>query len=785
MKNNFFKTFYFIFAMLVTMLTSYFYLYLETNQGHFDSGIVGDMARQIERVENALIDQKFRIRENRLGHKKVIVVAIDEKSLQILGRWQSWGRENYGKMIAKLSQFGTKVIGFDVVFDQEDNNQGHQALKALEQIYQEKHPKQNVEFGQLLKAGVEYSNTDWMLIDEIKNFQSDPTRSVVMGYFVDGSLSQKEQKLSEMHENFRFVLRSMIPYKNLGAEFSPYVLKKTVDDFGVSFPALSKATNYHGYFSMNPDSDGVIRDYRLVMQMFGQVFPSLSLKVIERYWGENVLLKQYADETLGLEFAKKDFRLPIAPDGTSKINYYGPQNSFITVSLADVIDEKSEIEYYYGDTENLKKMTKVELFQDSIVLVGATAIGIFDVRNTPKQVNLPGVEIHASLISQFLENNFISQPSSELVLQMLVFLTFTILLISYLIYKKGAVFSLLGMLAAVIMVSLVDYFYLFAHNQLSYMAPLYFSILLTYLVENTYRFLTEEKEKLRIKNTFKQYVSADVVQKMIEDPGAIKLGGESRYLTVLFSDIEGFTTISEKLTPEKLAKVLNIYLTEMTNIIFKNKGTLDKFIGDAIMCFWGAPIEEPNQVYLACKTAIEMQRKNEELKKQIYAEFGVVIRTRIGINSGTMAVGNMGSQTQFAYTVLGDAVNLASRLEGINKEYGTTVTISEFTAEKIRDKFLIRKLDLVAVKGKEQPVTIYELIDYLDDCDQETLRRLKMFDEALTLYFRKDFAQAFLKFSEPDLKDDSCAQIYLKRCLFFKENPPETQWRGVWKMETK
>ncbi|MBL7664577.1 MAG: adenylate/guanylate cyclase domain-containing protein [Bacteriovoracaceae bacterium] len=785
MKNNFFKTFYFIFAVFMMLVCSTLYMYLETNQGHYGYSFIGKIAQGFERLENALIDQKFRVRENRLGDKRVVVVAIDEKSLQQLGRWQSWGRENYGRMVAKLAQYGTKVIGFDVVFDQEDHNKGYQSLIEIKESYQKHHPKANSTYLTEMEQGIARASTDWMLIDEIKNFQTDPSRSVILGYYIDGATTFVEQKISDIPDNFRFILRTMIPYKSLGPDLSPEVLKKTVSDFGVSFPALSKATNNHGYFSMNPDSDGVIRDYRLVMQMYGQVFPSLSLKMIESYWKENVLLKQYQDGTLGLEFNKRQFQLPLASDGTTKINYYGPQNSFITVSLSDVINDESEIEYFWGEENKAKKILKTELFQDSLVLVGATAIGIFDVRNTPKQVNLPGVEIHASLLSQFLENAFIYQPSIEMVIQMLGFLLITVLMISYLIYKSGAVFSLLGMLMSLLLVGVGDYYYLFLNSKLSFVTPIYLCIIITYLVENTFRFLTEEKEKQRIKNTFKQYVSADVVQKMLEEPGAIKLGGESRYLTILFSDIEGFTTISEKLSPEKLAQVLNIYLTEMSEIVFKNKGTLDKFIGDAIMCFWGAPIEEPNQVFLACKTAIEMQRKNEQLKKRIYEEFGVLIKTRIGINSGTAAVGNMGSQTQFAYTVLGDTVNLAARLEGINKEYGTFTTVSEFTYEKIKDKFLLRKLDLVAVKGKEIPVTIYELIDYLDECDSSMLKRLDLFNDGLKAYFSKDFKLAAQKFSHPDLKDDACARIYEGRCHYFLQNPPEVTWNGVWIMHTK
>jgi adenylate cyclase len=786
-KKTYLKSFYFFFALGLMALVIPFTLYLEFNKGSYSAGFLGDTARLFQRMENLITDSKFRLRENKTGNEKVIVVAIDEESLEKLGRWQSWGRDFYAQTIAKLDEYGAKVIGFDVVFDSPDENKGFQYLKQLTEQYPSFHLKKNNDYLTALQNATQFSNTDWMLIEAARTFNSDRQKAVVYGYFVETHPGEfVEQKMKDMPKDLKILMRSLIPFKRPSGAPIPLDLMKKVDEYGINFDELAKSSNYHGYFSMNPDVDGVVREYRLLMSMYGQVYPSLAFKMLERYWQDNALLKMLDDGQLYIELNKKDFVLPVTDKGTIKLNYYGPQNSFITVSMADLLNDESQVKYRYNHSQNADYIKeKHELFKDSIVLIGATAIGIFDVRNTPKQVNLPGVEVHATVLSQFLDNNFFIENDQAHVMQVLILTGLLLLFLSFSIYKFGAVETMIFNFVLLSAIFIYDYNFYFLNNYLVKLTPLYCSLFFSYLILNAYKFLTEEKEKNRIKDTFKQYVSADVVQKMIEDPAAIKMGGESKYLTVLFSDIEGFTTISEKLSPEELSQLLNIYLTGMTEVVFENKGTLDKFIGDAIMCFWGAPVSMEDHVTKACVTALEMQKVNEKLNIRFEKEYGLTINTRIGINSGDMAVGNMGSETQFAYTVLGDSVNLAARLEGINKEYATQIMISEFSFEQVKDKFVFRKIDKVAVKGKEEPVTIYQLLGAFDEVSEEEVKVVHKFHEGLNYYFNKKFSDALEVFHSEELKQDETSRMFASRCKEFLSTPPSAEWNGVWVMKTK
>jgi adenylate cyclase len=769
-KKNYFKSFYFYFSLFIFVAFIPLLFYLEAHRGSYPIGFMAKVSSMLQRIENQLVDTKFRMTPNKVGDKRVIVVAIDEHSLEKLGRWQSWGRDFYAKTIASLDMNGAKVIGFDVVFDSPDENPGFLYLKQLSEQYNSFHQKgANNDYLEALKNATSFANTDWMLEQAARTFNEDKSKGVVYGYFVETKPGKYvEQKMKDMPADLKILMRSMIITKKENREDElPFELDKKVDDYGINFDEIAKSSNYHGYFSMNPDSDGVVRNYRLLMRMYGQVYPSLGLKMIERYWGESPILRQFAG-SLYLEFNKREFHLPLFPNGAIPLNYYGTQNSFITVSLADLIDENEEISYAYNHSRTAKfKARKDELFKDSLVLVGATAIGIFDVRNTPKQVNLPGVEVHATILSQFLKGDFFKTNDMSHLYQVSGLTLVMILILGFIIFKFGAVFSLVAVTAFLLGAFYYDLNMLFKKQILVFLTPTYFALFVQYLILNVYKFLTEEKEKNRIKNTFKQYVSPEVVQQMIEDPEAIKMGGESKTMSVLFTDIEGFTTISESLQPEQLSHLLNIYLTEMTHIIFENGGTLDKFIGDAIMCFWNAPVGVEEHEFLACKTAIEMQKANRKLNEKFKKEYGIILNTRIGINTGQMAVGNMGSETQFAYTVLGDSVNLAARLESINKQYGSNIIISQNTYEAVKDSFYMKKLDKVAVKGKAEPVTIYQLLGNFDDLNDLELKKRELFQKALELYFTANFSQAMDIFNSPELANDLAAKLFVDRCQAF------------------
>jgi len=312
------------------------------------------------------------------------------------------------------------------------------------------------------------------------------------------------------------------------------------------------------------------------------------------------------------------------------------------------------------------------------------------------------------------------------------------------------------------------------------------TMLTIYLGITIYRYVTEEKEKKKIRGAFQYYLTASVVNEILKDPSKLKLGGDKKHLSVMFSDIRGFTSISEKLSPEELVRLLNEYLTAMTDIVFKYDGLLDKYIGDAIMAVFGAPLDQPDHASRACRVALEMMAELRRLREKWAAEGRPDVNIGVGINSGDMVVGNMGSEMRFDYTVMGDSVNLASRLEGTNKEYGTNIILSEFTYEIVKDEFICRQLDAVRVKGKKKPVRIFELLGDIDDKPQwqEFLAR---FEAGLEKYREGKWDEAITAFGRVlELKpEDFTSQMYIERCESLKENPPEGEWEGVFTMTKK
>ena len=419
-----------------------------------------------------------------------------------------------------------------------------------------------------------------------------------------------------------------------------------------------------------------------------------------------------------------------------RINYAGKPGSFISYSFIDVLENKIPLDN----------------FKDKYVLVGATAVDLHDSQVTPVSAGkeMAGVEIHANAMATVLENKYLITESKSFTL--LTIFTFTLLAVITASWPVAWIWLIMFII------------YSFVSFDLGIIRNLIFTPLAIILVNITsliIRFLSERSQKEYIRKAFSYYLSDSVLKEILKDPSKLRLGGERKEITVLFTDIAGFTTISEKMDPVDLAKLLNDYLTKMTNIVFANAGVLDKYIGDAVMAFWNAPIATPDHAYLACKTALEMQKEA--------GEFGM----RIGINTGDMVVGNMGSQMRFDYSLLGDNVNLGSRLEGINKEYGTKILISQSTQSLISNKLVTRFIDTVAVKGKEKGVRIYELreTDYP-----------KEFDTARALYEKGDFAMAIKIFEK--ITDDPPAKVFLKRCQEFIKNPP-LGWDGIYHAKEK
>jgi len=467
---------------------------------------------------------------------------------------------------------------------------------------------------------------------------------------------------------------------------------------------------------------------------------------------------------------------------------------FSYISLSDLLteDDYAYIQKRVLDPKTKKyqldekiKIKKADFFKDKFLILGATAIGIFDLRVTPFDENYPGAETHINVLDNLMRRDFLySHPDEET--QMLIVMLVIGTIMSIALSRLGAVSGLLLTTATIAGIVLYDKTQLFEKGiVVSIIFPLSLTAFL-YVFLTFYKYFTEERNKRELRSTFQKYVSPAIVDEVLKNPKNLELGGRKENITVLFSDIRGFTTISEKLDPRALSDLLNSYLTPMTDLVFEYRGTLDKYMGDAIMAFFGAPIQYEEHPVFACRCALAMLRKLDELQIE-YREQGLPeIEIGIGLNSGECSVGNMGSQSVRSYTVMGDTVNLGSRLEGINKQYGTHTIISEYTYERVKEHFITREVDLVRVKGKIHPVKIYELISE-GTAPDEVLRRLEYFSKGYDLYHKREFKASMEQFNHAMNvnPEDECSKIYVQRCQNYIATPPPDDWDGVFIMTTK
>src|SRR6202163_368055 len=453
------------------------------------------------------------------------------------------------------------------------------------------------------------------------------------------------------------------------------------------------------------------------------------------------------------------------------INYEGDVNTYPYVSIADVVNHK-----FAPGT-----------FQGKIVLVGASATGIGDLRSTPfAGINYPGVEIHANVIDNILNGHFLFRGANQVAVDLLLILLFGVPLGMWLALAQPRS-MLYGLLLLVPFGAGV--WFAFLHGWwLNFIVPS------GTLVANVgfvavYRALVEEKEKRRVRGAFQQYLSPEVIRRLLENPDLVK--PRKTEITVMFSDVRGFTTISEKLDAQELAALLNEYLTEMTQIVFRYSGTLDKYIGDAVMAFWGAPFEDHNHATQGCHAALEMIARLAEMQKKWKAEGRPVLDIGVGLCTGVASVGNMGSTLRYGYTALGDIVNLSSRIEGLNKEYATHILLSDTTYAVVKDPLLVfRELDLIRVKGKLQPVVLYELVAArgTPEGDAPVLEeRMEHFAQGRACYRERRWQDAQIVFEKllERWPEDGPARMYLNRCREYFVDGPEENWDGVYVMTHK
>jgi adenylate cyclase len=525
-----------------------------------------------------------------------------------------------------------------------------------------------------------------------------------------------------------------------------------------------------GFFS-NPlvDEDGVFRRVPLLHEYQGALYESLALATARTYLASPVeLVMASADQDSGYTPLEA---LSIGPvtvgldeNAAALIPYRGPRGSYRYISAHDVLNETVK------DQDDLA---------ETIALIGTTAVGLMDTRATPVQSVYPGVEVQANVISGIMDESFKNQPAYMLAAE-IVWLIVLGISLALLLPALSPTWMTAAFLFALSLFSGLSFYFWQQQNVVIPVAKSFLIIFGLYIINATYGFFIETRIKQQLSKRFGQYVPPELVAEMSKDPSRYSLEAEKRDMTVLFTDVRGFTTISESLNPKDLSDLMNTFLTEMTTIVHKHRGTIDKYMGDAMMAFWGAPVQDPAHASHAIGAALEMITALREVNQRFRERGWPEIAVGVGINTGEMNVGNMGSEFRMAYTVMGDAVNLGSRLEGLTKQYGVKIIVSEITADSVPE-YLYREIDRVRVKGKSEPVTIFEPLGPASSADIETKHEIRQLQEALADYRAQRWDMAENKFRSlwEKHQDTVLYEIYLKRIGHFRENPPAGKWDGV------
>lgn len=714
----------------------------------------------LDLIELKTYDLRFLARGKLPPTPAVVIAAIDEKSLDTEGRWP-WPRSKIASIVDIVSEDGARVIGFDIGFLEADENSQLALINQFSRKVDAQYGKHS-RLATFIEESKKKADNDLALAEAIKKSSAE----VVLGYFFHMSEADLDYSIeqSEMDKQLERISGSKYPfvlYEEQGIDSVPFIKAYAPESNLGIFTDVSASS---GYFTLRSDGDGVLRWMPLAIQYGEDLFPPLAVLCTWHYLGEPQLMVKIG--RYGVEEIRMgDRSIPTDESGQLLINYLGPPKTFPHFSASDILGGK------------FAKGT----FKDKIVLVGATATGIYDLRNTPFSPSYPGVEVHANVIDNILTQNFISKPRWSKIYDLFAIIILGVL-IGIAIPRMSAIKGLL-FVAGLIILYIAAAFWLFvnAGTWLNIVYPL-LTISMSYLVLTVYYYATEERERKKIKKAFTHYVSPVVIEEMLKDPARLKLGGDEKVLTVLFSDLQGFTSASERYAPHEMIVLLSEYYARMTEQVFAYQGMLKEYVGDELMAIFGAPVEQIDHAERACAAALAMRDHRNALNEE-WAKIGrPPLIARTGLNSGRMLVGNLGSKYRFAYGVLGDQVNLGSRLEGLNKAYGTEILIGENTAQLVGDSFLLREVDMVQVVGRVQSVRIYELLGAPGaSLPQEQEKAFGLYAAGLEAYRERRWGEALELFrkSLSLWPCDGPSQTMAERCQIFWNTPPPEEWDGV------
>jgi adenylate cyclase len=680
---------------------------------------------------------------------RIVILDIDEKSLGEIGRWP-WGRNTMAEVVRKLfDTHGIAILGFDVVWAERDTSSGIDTLDALAA----NDLRQVAGFQEVYKGLRPRLDNDLLFAESMKG------RPVVLGYY--------------FNSEDRAVKANAIPV--------PVLPKGTFAGRNIPFdewkgytgnlPIYMQSAAAAGHFNPRVDFDGVSRRVPMILEFDGAYYEALSLAVVRVILGMPPVEPGYAPGTFmnrgysGLEWLKVGpLRVPVDESVSTLIPYRGKKFSFPYVSLADVIKDR----------------VKPGELKGKIALLGTSAPGLFDLRSTPVDSVYPGVEIHANLIAGMLDQSIKAKPAFMLGAEVILLVIGGVAL-AILIPMLSALWATVVAAGGLLLIVGLNFAVWIKGDMV---LPLAASVLMTlalYVMNMAYGYFVESRSKRQFAELFGQYVPPELVDKMAEDPGKYNMEPRSAELTILFADVRGFTSISEALRPEELREYINEYLTEMSAIIrSKYRGTLDKYIGDAIMAFWGAPVDDPQHACNGVLAALEMQKACGALNAKFAARGWPALKIGVGVNSGTVRVGDMGSQVRRAYTAMGDAVNVASRLESRTKGYGVGVLVGEATRELVND-VVFREVDRIKVKGKDEALTVYEPLGGEGEVQKSRLEELRLWNQTLRAYRGRQWDQVEVSLLNLQRMNPECElyRVYANLVTDKRRLAPPQDWDGV------
>lgn len=725
---------------------------------HAPPGGARGWQRALLGISNLATGVRFAVRGVRPVPPGIVVVAIDSEALNRYGRWP-WHRDVMAALVDGIGMAGAASIGLDVVFSEPDPR----ATEGLRQALTEKG----------LAELIDSHETDPLLAGAIAKHAD----KVVLGWQTDSPCIPLRDGPSDCPADDEQYARTIpaslglfgLP-KPKGSRVlvaqSPLVHAVTVV---ANHDTFAEQARRAGFFNAFLDPDGVVRTSYVAMAVAGKLHPALALAMAQVAWGGKVQAQLAADGRL-LALRKPDgTALPVDGAGHLRMNFYGPGRSFAYVSASAVLA---------GDAAALASL------RGAHALVGLTALGAHDMRAFPFDANVPGVEGHATLLANLLDGSAFAARDRALDAW---WLTAALLLVGIgLALALHRLDALRGLgFAAVSLIALagVDC-WLFARGLWFDTGAVHLGLMVTVAATVGVRYFEEQRSRAFIKSAFSRYVSPALVDKMLADPAGLRLGGEKKALTVLFSDIRSFTTVSERIDPRELVAFLNHYLGRMTDIVFEHKGTLDKYIGDAVMAFWGAPLEDANHPRGALDAAVAMIAAVDQLRPGVKARWDIDLHIGIGVATGVVSVGNMGSERNLAYTALGDRVNLAARLESLTKTYGAAILTTADTlaaALAVGGTYHARTVDFVRVKGKKEPVELVELRPSPFDPAE-----LAAWHGARDHYLNGRFGEAQAGFAQlADRHPNALYTLMVQRCQYWQDHPPARDWSGAWTMESK